>query len=160
MRKEIFFSVVVISLILIAPYPEAYAETKLDFWMARFGAEMGIAESQLALGEMYRKGEVVRFNLELATYWLQKAAEQGIPEAQSSLALMYEKGVGGWRNLGKNPVHAYAYYNLGALNGDGTAAAKRDEIGRKMKPDQIKEAQELTRQMVNQFPGMREVTPE
>ncbi|GAB0055936.1 hypothetical protein SIID45300_00235 [Candidatus Magnetaquicoccaceae bacterium FCR-1] len=157
MRKKHLFSVVVVSLVLTVSYPAAYAETKLDFWMARFGAELGIAESQLALGEMYRKGEVVRFNLELARHWFQKAAEQGFPEAQSKLALMYEQGVGGRRAIGKNAVQAYAFYNLAALNGDETAAAKRDAIGRKLKPEQIQQAQELTRQWANKFPGMNEI---
>ncbi|MEO5347067.1 MAG: hypothetical protein H7834_11910 [Magnetococcus sp. YQC-9] len=144
-------AIVALILLLTCALPgnEARADPLIDFWMARFGALMGDVDSQVALGEMYRKGVPgIRANFVEAEYWLQKAANQGSQEAQNQLALLFEQGAG-VRKIGKNPVHAYAHYNLLALNGDMTAAAKRDLIGRNLKPGQIQEAQELTRQWMN-----------
>jgi len=57
-------------------------------------AEIGDAEAQYNLGEMYYNGEGVSQNDKEAVKWYLKAAEQGHAKAQFNLGLMYDIGKG------------------------------------------------------------------
>lgn len=63
-------------------------------WLARFEelAEDGNLEAQWDLGQNYRFGNVLRQDIKLANYWLERAAEGGYGEAQHHLAWYYEFG--------------------------------------------------------------------
>jgi TPR repeat protein len=89
-----------------------------------------------------------------AVRWYRKAAEQGLASAQFDLGLMYASGQG----VPQDYVLAHMWLNLSASNSRGdqslqTAAAinerriqARDEVARKMTPDQIAEAQRHARE--------------
>ncbi|MDB4796622.1 hypothetical protein OAG77_00330 [bacterium] len=67
---------------------------------------------------------------------LQKAAEQGDAVAQGLLGLQ--------SLLGEDHKEAYAWFNVSAANGCKDSSKSRDIIAKKMKPDQIAEAQALS----------------
>lgn len=63
----------------------------------RKAAELGHAQAQFNLGEMYLTGKGVNHNPEEAARWLariRESAERGNGEAQASFALMYSNGLG------------------------------------------------------------------
>ena len=64
----------------------------LSFEEVKKLAEMGRADAQNRLGDMYRKGEGVRQDKAEAVTWYRKAAEQGNAPAQYNLGYMYEHG--------------------------------------------------------------------
>jgi len=90
---------------------------------------------------MYANGEGVSKDYDEAIRWYRMAADQGkFGEylAQIRLGLLYEQG--------KDLVSAYMWYNLAAANGSDIGKKNREEIERTMTPQQISEAQRLTRE--------------
>ena len=142
----------------------------------RKAAEQGLAASQLQLGRLYYLGEGVPKDAAKAAAWLRKAAEQGLAEAQLALAFMYAEGRGvpkhdgeaeewfrqaagqgltlaqyelGRLHLFRDSVQAYAWLNLAAAQGHEDAVRARDNLSGNMTRQQIAEAQELSRQLVD-----------
>ena len=78
--------------------------------------------------------------------WFRKAAEQGYARAQNTLALMYADG----RGVPQDDMQAYIWFSLSASRSSGeerdNAARNRDRIANLLTPDQIAEAQRLTRE--------------
>ncbi len=109
-------------------------------WIYR-AAIQGHATAQFALGFMYRKGLGVGINFEDGVEWFQKAANQGLPSAQNHLGLMYTIG----SSVPKDYVLAYMWLNLSASKGNKKAAETRESLEKLMTPQQISEAQNLTR---------------
>jgi hypothetical protein len=107
----------------------------------RKAAEQGHAKAQSNLGVMYAKGDGVPKDSAKAVQWWRKAAEQGYAAAQNGLGVMYAKGEG----VPKDTVSAYMYLNL-ASSTESNAAKARDELAKEMTPDQISEAQRLSRE--------------
>jgi len=58
------------------------------FHWCRASAEQGLAEAQLQLGDLYRSGQGVEEDLDVATAWYRKAAQQGNVEAVARLDLI------------------------------------------------------------------------
>jgi hypothetical protein len=123
----------------------------------RKAAEQGYARAQSALGFMYANGEGVQKDYAEAVQWYRKAAEQGDIFGQSLLGFMYELGQGVLQDY----VLAHMWFNLAAAQRradlDGYVAVDpiedakinadmRDEVAKKMTPDQIAEAQRLARE--------------
>ena len=81
-------------------------------------AELGQAESQRYLGEMYDKGLGLRRNYKLAIYWYRKAAEQGYASAQYRLGVKYANGHG----VKKDNKVAYAWFVVAYDSGHEKAA--------------------------------------
>ena len=63
-------------------------------------------------------------------------------DAQCSLATCYFNGEG----VAKDAVEAYKWWNLAAASGNENAAERRESIAKKMTPEQIAEAQRLSRE--------------
>jgi TPR repeat protein len=105
-------------------------------------AEQGDAMAQTTRGFMYEHGLGVTQDPTQAASWFRKAAEQGRAAAQTALGVMYEGGLG----VPPDNVLAHMWLNLAATQGDGDAAKLRDALARFMTPDQIAEAQRLTRE--------------
>ena len=80
--------------------------------------------------------------------WYRKAAVLGFPLAQYRLGRQYESGHG----LPKDNVLAYLWYNLAAARGDQRAAEDRDLLARRITPEEIREAQRLSRQFAASLP--------
>ena len=93
------------------------------------------------LGWCYQTGEGIPQDNEQAVKWYRKAAEQGNADAQNNLGVCYVKGEG----VPKDTMFAYMWFNLaGATLGDARDA--RDSLSRTMTPEQIAEAQRLSRE--------------
>jgi TPR repeat protein len=80
--------------------------------------------------------------------WTQWQAEQGSAGQMVELGKAYENGSGVPRDL----VTAYMWYNLAAARGDDGGRVLRDGLERlrRMTPDQIAEAQKMTREWSTQ----------
>jgi TPR repeat protein len=113
-------------------------------WL-RLAAHQGNADAQALLGFIYWNGLGGQQSSAVASYWFKIAAERGNPDAQLRLAMMYEIGDG----VPQNYVFAHKWFNLAAVRYRRDASfrdqaiRKRDELGTKMTPAQIAEAQKV-----------------
>ncbi|WP_198023556.1 SEL1-like repeat protein, partial [Mesorhizobium sp. LSJC280B00] len=73
---------------------------------------------------------------ESAARWFQAAADLGVKDSQFNLGILAAKGVGMKQNL----EESYKWFALVAKTGDKDAAAKRDEIAKALRPDQLERA--------------------
>jgi uncharacterized caspase-like protein len=85
-------------------YDRANYETALAFWLPQ--AELGDADAQAYVAEIYEKGLGTAPNYALAVSWYGKAASQDHKRAELSLAYFYEQGIG----VEKDPVKALNLY--------------------------------------------------
>jgi TPR repeat protein len=81
--------------------------------------------------------------------WYRLAAEQGHAKAQNNLGVAYAFGSG----VPEDTVIAYAWANLAGANGSDVTKFK-ELIEQSMSPENISEAQKLTRQMMKDFPDV------
>jgi clan AA aspartic protease (TIGR02281 family) len=103
----------------------------------------GNVNAQWWLGGLYFNGEGVGKDNDEGIKWTYIAANQGYDMAQISLGYRYAKGEG----LPQDYVLGYMWLNLGvAQRHNGTAALMRDDLARRMTPDQIAKAQQLARE--------------
>jgi TPR repeat protein len=105
-------------------------------------SEQGIADAQFNVGEMHYKGEGTPKDYKQAFYWFTKAAEQGTVDSQYNLGAMSANG----RGTPKNNVLAYVWWNIAAAQGNKSAEKNRGIIEGIMTPDQIAEAQKLSKE--------------
>jgi TPR repeat protein len=108
----------------------------------RKAAEQGAVAAQDSLGRCYYKGQGVPQDYIEAVKWYRKAAEQGFFPAQCGLGVCYHNGYG----VPQDYVEAYKWFNLSAAQGDEDAITMRDGTVPYMTPDQIAEAQQLSRE--------------
>ena len=113
-------------------------------------AEQGYVDAQYWLGRMYANGEngVPEDDVE-AVRWYRLAAEKGYRElggvnAQYSLGLMYQFGTG----VSQDYVLASMWYNLAVAQGSENAQETQDILEQRMTPEQIAEAQRLSREWI------------
>ena len=83
----------------------------------RARAEVGVAEAQYQLGQVYEGGRGILGDLVLAVKWYRLAAEQGHPEAQYELGRRYNGG----RNLPSDDEQAAFWYRRAAAQGHARA---------------------------------------
>ncbi len=114
----------------------------------RLAAEQGDARAQSNLGSMYETGRGVPQDYVEATRWYRLAAEQGNTDAQSNLGFVYADGDG----VPQDDVRAHMWFNLAASGAPreprvlrDTAVRNRDVVAGRMTPDQLADAQRLTR---------------
>jgi len=114
----------------------------------------GYAPAQYALGEMYYKGvgwthykkgsivPVTKATVEQdrgkAKELFEEAAMQGFPDALNRLGSLHDDS---------DPIKAYAYYNIARICGHDKAMENRDAIFKKMTPEQIDKAEELSQEL-------------
>jgi TPR repeat protein len=102
----------------------------------RKAADQGHAEAQFGLGiGIGSQDHADRFK------WLQRAADQGHAVAQGFIGVYYESGSA---IVARDFVVAYKWYNLAASSGDKRGIESRANLEKKMTPQQIAKAQELT----------------
>jgi TPR repeat protein len=107
----------------------------------RKSADQGNAGAQNDLGVKYHKGKgVVQDDVE-AVKWFRKAAEQGHVDAQFFLGSQYMKGEG----VAKDNVIAYMWFYLSSNQGNVYAEKLLAGLAKEMTPEQIAEAEELSR---------------
>jgi TPR repeat protein len=108
-------------------------------WFSK-AAEQGDIQAQFSLGFMYHKGQGVAQNYTKAVEWYSKAAEQGDAFAQFTLGFMYLSGLG----VAQDNVLAYKWFNLAALQNDIDAVKNRDDLVKKMTPEQLSKAKQMS----------------
>ena len=92
-------------------------------------AGQGLNAAELRLGEIYLDGDLVTPDFALAKTYLEKSAYQGDAHAAMLLGQMYRIGIG----LTAQPTEAYAWSEVGALEGNALAKHERDADLRKLK---------------------------
>lgn len=136
----------------VEAYERGNFSAALQEWLPL--AEQGKASAQFNLCQMYFLGRGVSQNYAEALSWCTLAAEQGNAKAQNTIGRMYATG----RGLKQNFIRAYMWYalaveqanrlqpnmNVGRFARDARAA--RDSVARRMTPEQIAAAQNLTRE--------------
>ena len=118
----------------------------------RKAAEQGLANAQFNLGLMHGNGRGVLEDDKEAAKWYRKAAEQGSVNAQNNLGFLYYKGEG----VLEDSVTAYAWFNIAAANGQEDGKSNKPIVAKRMTPEQIAKAQELSREMVEKNPKLLE----
>jgi TPR repeat protein len=113
-------------------------------------AEGGDADAQFNLGVMYHRGNGVKQDPKEAVKWWGKAAEQGDVSAKYMLGVMYEGGYG----VKKDLVLAYAWCNIAAADGHESAKRAKQDIGKKLTPEQIAKAEALAKEMIAKNPKL------
>jgi TPR repeat protein len=103
-------------------------------------ADQGNAAAQYNLGLLYLDGKGVPKGDREAANWMHRAAERDHEQAQHKLGAMYGRGQGVKRDY----VQAYMWLNLCAGKGNAECGSERDEIEKKLKPEQLREAQRLS----------------
>ena len=108
----------------------------------RKAAERGDAEAQTNLGVCYCIGEVgFPQDYAEAVKWLRLAAEQGYARAQGVLGQCYKEGAG----VKQDDVLAYMWFDIAMPRYEG-ALSNKASLDRTMTPEQIAEAQKLSRE--------------
>jgi len=111
-------------------------------------AEQGDADAQTLLGLMYANGGMgMAQDYKESVKWYRKAAEQGHALAQNNLGVMYDHGQG----VLKDTVNAYAWCNVASANGAKNGSNSREMVAKEMTPEQIAEAQELSKVWFEKF---------
>lgn len=131
--------------------PENHGEAVSWF---RKAAGHGDPFAEYHLGNCYLEGTGVTKDTDEAVRWIRQAADRGLPMAQNAMGGFYEKGVG----VPKDNVQAYKWYNLAAAQDDQRAVDIRVSIARVetlLTPDQVTEAQRLSREFKPRAPGQR-----
>ncbi|HUZ06961.1 MAG TPA: tetratricopeptide repeat protein, partial [Candidatus Paceibacterota bacterium] len=108
----------------------------------RKGADQEVVEAQFDLNKCYFSKVRTDFENTQAVKWFWKAAEQNHAKAQGCLGLCYATGDGVPRNF----IEAYKWFNLASIQGIVSATTHRDNLAASMTPDQIAEAQRLSRE--------------
>ena len=113
----------------------------------RKAAEQGNLEAQVMLGTCYHEGKGVLKDFATAVSLFRKAANSGFTDAQINLGRCYLYGQG----VPKDYIVAYKWFNLAStetLAGDISESAKKyiGILEQQMTPEQIAEAQRLTRE--------------
>ena len=112
----------------------------------RKAADQGHADAQFVLGVVYEEGKGVPKNEVEAVKWYRKAADQGNARAQFILGGMYAKGEG----VPKDEVEGYAWLNVSAVSLK-EAQDFRDEIMRKLTPEEKARVQQRSTQLFNEI---------
>lgn len=96
------------------------------------------------LGLMYKNGLGVEKNYRTAWEYFYAAAIQGIPAAQVYLGELFFDGKGAHKDY----TLAYMWLNIAARSADKAIIKYRDFVENKMTPQQISEAQRMSRECV------------
>lgn len=124
-------------------------------------ARLGEDDAQYLLATMYRDGKGVAKDLEMAARYFSQAANQGHEKAARSLGLAFARGDG----VAKDGIRAYFWLNVASMGQwsqifaglpegpemtnrrrqMGDPAYDREVVARMLKPEEITEAQRLTR---------------
>ncbi|MER9891264.1 peptidoglycan-binding protein [Mesorhizobium sp. M0119] len=102
----------------------------------QLAAEQGNASAMHNLAVLFAMAADGVTDNESAARWFQAAADLGVKDSQFNLGILAAKGVGMKQNL----EESYKWFALVAKTGDKDAAAKRDEIAKALRPEQLERA--------------------
>ncbi|MET3578321.1 localization factor PodJL [Mesorhizobium robiniae] len=106
----------------------------------QLAAEQGNASAMHNLAVLFAMAADGVTDNDSAAHWFQAAADLGVKDSQFNLGILAAKGVGMKQNL----EESYKWFALVAKTGDKDAAAKRDEIAKALRPDQLERARGAT----------------
>ncbi len=112
---------------------------KAKTWYQR-AAEQGNASAMHNLAVLYAMAADGTADNQTAARWFQQAADLGVKDSQFNLGILAAKGAGMPQNL----EESYKWFALVAKTGDKDAAAKRDEIAKALRPEQLERARATT----------------
>ena len=111
--------------------------TQRDIALARIwytrAAERGNAKAMHNLAVLYAEGGTGKPDYATATEWFRKAAEAGVRDSQYNLAILLGRGLGAPVDM----AQSYLWFSVAAAQGDDDAGRKRDEVGQRLKPDEV-----------------------
>jgi localization factor PodJL len=110
---------------------------KAEDWYEK-AAGQGNASAMHNLAVLYAMGADGKTDNAAAARWFTAAAELGVKDSQFNLGILSAKGVGVPQNL----EESYKWFALVAKTGDRDAAAKRDEIAKALRPEQLSKAKQ------------------
>ncbi len=102
----------------------------------QMAAAQGNASAMHNLAVLFAMGTDGVVDNQSAARWFTEAAEMGVKDSQFNLGILAAKGVGMPQDL----EASYKWFALVAKDGDKDAAAKRDEVAKALKPDQLEKA--------------------
>ena len=102
-------------------------------------AEGGHAKAQSNLGFMYSEGHGVSQNYAKSISWLSKAALQNDAHAQHNLGIIHGNGLG----VPQDHFLAYLWFTIASANGHKSSAIKRKLAATRLKPEDLKQANEI-----------------
>ena len=108
----------------------------------RKAAEQGDAELQCNLTLAYIRGNGVPQDYAEAVKWYRLVAEQGDVDAIFKLGSSYYNGKG----VPRDDVLAYMWLNIAAVSGIENSKTDMANLSKRMTPEQIAEAQKLSRE--------------
>lgn len=118
----------------------------MQWWEKAAG--QGHARAQNGLGVLYRDGDLGEADPKRAAEWFRRSAENGYAFAMFSLALLYRDGDG----VKQDDIEAHKWFNLAStLNFDPRSAFQRDLLARRMKSEDIAEAEKRAQEWINAF---------
>jgi len=115
-----------------------YSESEAAAWYQK-AADLGDEEAMYQLGLAYVNGWGIKKDKKEAVRWYRQAADHGNGNAMCALGICYESGV----NLPQSDVYAYMWFILAASKDALYGASLRDEVRKRLTPEQIAEAQKL-----------------
>jgi localization factor PodJL len=102
-------------------------------------AKQGNASAMHNLAVLYAMGGDNRAaDNDRAARWFLEAAELGVTDSQYNLGILTAKGAGVPQSL----EESYKWFALVAKTGDRDAAAKRDEVAKALRPEQLEKAKQ------------------
>lgn len=110
---------------------------KAEDWYEK-AARQGNASAMHNLAVLYAMGADGKTDNAAAARWFGAAAELGVKDSQFNLGILSAKGVGVPQNL----EESYKWFALVAKTGDRDAAAKRDEVAKALRPEQLTRAKQ------------------
>jgi localization factor PodJL len=99
-------------------------------------AKQGNASAMHNLAVLYAMGASGAADNDAAARWFLEAAELGVTDSQYNLGILSAKGAGVPQSL----EESYKWFALVAKAGDRDAAAKRDEVAKALRPEQLDKA--------------------
>ena len=117
-----------------------------EVWLLR-AARHGHIGAQFALGRAYVEGVELPQDMIAGIQWLEAAAWRRDPRALLLLADLAAKGQG---YPAKDPVRAWADYDLAATFGVRAAEEPRDRLGKSLTPRQLARARQLAQDLRDQ----------
>lgn len=117
-------------------------------WMKK-SAEQGYPAANYACGYDYYYGEHIEKDFHLAFTYFERGAKLDDNWSQYYLGVMYANGQG----TIKDKVNAYCWYNISYSNGNETAGNYREKIAVNMSVQELENAQNLTREMLDIING-------
>lgn len=109
---------------------------KAKHWYLK-SAEKGNASAMHNLAVLYATGGDNAPDNKEAIKWFEKAAELDVKDSQYNLGILYAQGMGTKLDL----EESYKWFALAAQSGDKDAAEKRDQVGKVLGSDRLKQAE-------------------